>query len=339
MLERKGSAADRGPADDPDDEARFAGGRPDLGRQPRQQCVCLGDRPGGRGHHRGWSCDDRANARTRAIPDLDGVRRPRSEALQAVADRADVVRVDAERDGPVGAARADLGRPGAVKGQCAGGRGGDRQQRRQCHEDRQAAGSRDSRGSHVRVPVSDGPGRHPASRPGWRGYRYSSIPASPAGPWRCPAAPTERKRARITVRVRACETPTVVRRRPTRHRRPPGYDRRMRSLPTVLLILSLPAGAIAYVVATRILSSLRLAERPPGVPDPDRATLRRGPRHGAIPHPVLRPQGEGGPRRAPASRGVGRGEWRGCLGRCDAGPGDTAHVNDPSGPDDPTAAR
>ena len=32
----------------------------------------------------------------------------------------------------------------------------------------------------------------------------------------------------------------------------------MRSLPTVLLILSLPAGAIAYVVATRILSSLDL---------------------------------------------------------------------------------
>src|SRR6478736_729232 len=50
----------------------------------------------------------------------------------------------------------------------------------------------------------------------------------------------------------------MVRRRPRRHRRPPGYDRRMRSLPTVLLILSLPAGAIAYVVATRILSSLDL---------------------------------------------------------------------------------
>lgn len=32
----------------------------------------------------------------------------------------------------------------------------------------------------------------------------------------------------------------------------------MRSLPTVLLILSLPAGAIAYVVATRVLSSLDL---------------------------------------------------------------------------------
>src|SRR6476620_1610688 len=32
----------------------------------------------------------------------------------------------------------------------------------------------------------------------------------------------------------------------------------MRSLPTVLLILSLPAGAIAYVVATHILSSLDL---------------------------------------------------------------------------------
>jgi len=32
----------------------------------------------------------------------------------------------------------------------------------------------------------------------------------------------------------------------------------MRSLPTVLLFLSLPAGAIAYVVATSILSSLDL---------------------------------------------------------------------------------
>jgi hypothetical protein len=34
----------------------------------------------------------------------------------------------------------------------------------------------------------------------------------------------------------------------------------MRSLPTVLLILSFPAGAIAYVVATRILSSLALPD-------------------------------------------------------------------------------
>ena len=34
----------------------------------------------------------------------------------------------------------------------------------------------------------------------------------------------------------------------------------MRSLPTVLLILSLPAGAIAYVTATRILSSLDLPD-------------------------------------------------------------------------------
>jgi hypothetical protein len=50
----------------------------------------------------------------------------------------------------------------------------------------------------------------------------------------------------------------VVRQRPRRHRHLPGYDQRMRSLPTVLLILSLPAGAIAYVVATRILSSLDL---------------------------------------------------------------------------------
>jgi hypothetical protein len=32
----------------------------------------------------------------------------------------------------------------------------------------------------------------------------------------------------------------------------------MRSLPTILLILSLPAGAIAYVVAARVLASLPL---------------------------------------------------------------------------------
>jgi hypothetical protein len=32
----------------------------------------------------------------------------------------------------------------------------------------------------------------------------------------------------------------------------------MRSLPTILLILSFPAGAVAYVVATRVLSSLAL---------------------------------------------------------------------------------
>ena len=34
----------------------------------------------------------------------------------------------------------------------------------------------------------------------------------------------------------------------------------MRSMPTVLLILSLPVGAIAYVVATRILSSMALPD-------------------------------------------------------------------------------
>jgi len=43
-----------------------------------------------------------------------------------------------------------------------------------------------------------------------------------------------------------------------------GYDRPMRSMPTILLILSFPAGAIAYVVATRILSSLAL---PNGIGD------------------------------------------------------------------------
>jgi len=43
-----------------------------------------------------------------------------------------------------------------------------------------------------------------------------------------------------------------------------GYDHAMRSLPTVLLMLSFPAGAIAYVVATRVLSSLAL---PNGIRD------------------------------------------------------------------------
>ena len=56
----------------------------------------------------------------------------------------------------------------------------------------------------------------------------------------------------------------MVRRRSRRRRHPPGYDQRMRSLPTVLLILSLPAGAIAYVVATWLLSSLDL---PSGLSD------------------------------------------------------------------------
>jgi hypothetical protein len=34
----------------------------------------------------------------------------------------------------------------------------------------------------------------------------------------------------------------------------------MRSLPTALMILSFPAGAIAYVIATRVLSSLDLPD-------------------------------------------------------------------------------
>jgi hypothetical protein len=34
----------------------------------------------------------------------------------------------------------------------------------------------------------------------------------------------------------------------------------MRSLPTILLVLSFPAGALAYVVATWVLSALPLAE-------------------------------------------------------------------------------
>ena len=45
-----------------------------------------------------------------------------------------------------------------------------------------------------------------------------------------------------------------------RQRPPSDYDRRMRSLPTILLILSFPAGAIAYVVAARVLAALPLDE-------------------------------------------------------------------------------
>jgi hypothetical protein len=46
---------------------------------------------------------------------------------------------------------------------------------------------------------------------------------------------------------------------PARRGSPPtDYDRTVRSLPTILLILSFPAGAIAYVVAARILGALPL---------------------------------------------------------------------------------
>jgi hypothetical protein len=38
----------------------------------------------------------------------------------------------------------------------------------------------------------------------------------------------------------------------------PGYDRTVPSLPTILLLLSFPAGALAYVVAARFLAGLPL---------------------------------------------------------------------------------
>ena len=38
----------------------------------------------------------------------------------------------------------------------------------------------------------------------------------------------------------------------------PEYDPLMRSLPTILLVLSFPAGAVAYLVSARVLESLSL---------------------------------------------------------------------------------
>jgi hypothetical protein len=38
----------------------------------------------------------------------------------------------------------------------------------------------------------------------------------------------------------------------------------MRSLPTILLVISLPVGALAYAVAARVLSELPLPEGPQG---------------------------------------------------------------------------
>ena len=116
----------------------------------------------------------------------------------------------------------------------------------------------------------------------------------------------------------------------------------MRSLPTVLLILSLPAGAIAYVVATRILSSLDL---PNGVQD---FLILIAPLFvaGLVMVPFLIPFFD---RKAKADLAEHR---RAVAAAAESGDdasdgvtpasGETAHVDDPSDPsdsDDPTAAR
>jgi hypothetical protein len=117
----------------------------------------------------------------------------------------------------------------------------------------------------------------------------------------------------------------------------------MRSLPTVLLILSLPAGAIAYVVATRILSSLDL---PNGLQE---FLILIAPLFvaGLVMVPFLIPFFDRKAkadlaeyRRAGASAaqsGDGASE-----GKTPVASGDTAHVDDPidpSDPDDQTASR
>ena len=116
----------------------------------------------------------------------------------------------------------------------------------------------------------------------------------------------------------------------------------MRSLPTVLLILSLPAGAIAYVVATRILSSLDL---PNGLQE---FLILIAPLFvaGLVMVPFLIPFFD---RKAKADlaehrRAVASPTERGddAADGARAASGDTAHVDDrrePSGRDDPTAAQ
>jgi hypothetical protein len=119
----------------------------------------------------------------------------------------------------------------------------------------------------------------------------------------------------------------------------------MRSLPTVLLILSLPAGAIAYVVATRILSSLDL---PNGLSD---FLVLIAPLFvaGLVMMPFLIPFFD---RKAKADLAEHRRAVAAAAESGDApaegaerDSGDTADVDDPSDasepidPDDPTAAR
>jgi hypothetical protein len=134
----------------------------------------------------------------------------------------------------------------------------------------------------------------------------------------------------------------VVRRRDRRRGGPPGYDRRMRSLPTVLLILSLPAGAIAYVVATWMLSTLDL---PNGL---QQFLILIAPLFvaGLVMVPFLIPYFD---RKAKADladhrRAMAAATEDGNRPADGATPasGDTVHVDDPSdlsAPDDPTAAR
>ena len=134
----------------------------------------------------------------------------------------------------------------------------------------------------------------------------------------------------------------MVRQRHRRHRHLPGYDQRMRSLPTVLLILSLPAGAIAYVVATRILSSLDL---PNGLSD---FLVLIAPLFvaGLVMVPFLIPFFD---RKAKADLAEHRRAMAAAAESGDApvdgatpASGDAAHVDDASDPDDsddPAAAR
>jgi hypothetical protein len=116
----------------------------------------------------------------------------------------------------------------------------------------------------------------------------------------------------------------------------------MRSLPTVLLILSLPAGAIAYVASTRILSSLDL---PNGLQE---FLILIAPLFvaGLVMVPFLIPFFD---RKAKADlaehrRAVASAAESGDDAADDATPasGDAAHVDDPrdpNGADDPAAAR
>ncbi len=116
----------------------------------------------------------------------------------------------------------------------------------------------------------------------------------------------------------------------------------MRSLPTVLLILSLPAGAIAYVVATQVLSSLDL---PNGLRE---FLILIAPLFvaGLVMVPFLIPFFD---RKAKADlaehrRAVAAAAESGddAAGGATPASGDTADVGDsrdPSDPDDPTAAR
>ena len=116
----------------------------------------------------------------------------------------------------------------------------------------------------------------------------------------------------------------------------------MRSLPTVLLILSLPAGAIAYVVATRILSSLDL---PNGLQE---FLILIAPLFvaGLVMVPFLIPFFDSKAKADLAAhrRAVAAAAEDDDAPAASAGPasGDTAHADDPSDPshpDDPTVAR